>query len=166
MSSLDMLRIVNNLLRDLMRSTEVFGGKVVVLGGDFRQVLPVVKGCGRDGQTKACIKESPLWRHFKVHTLSSNMRASNDLNYAEWLLKLGEDKLEKLPGSDLSHIPDNFITPFPIEDFVSPDYLTHDRMTDYMDQVILAFTNKRCDEINEKNTSTTRAIGEPNIRIN
>ena len=36
-------------LRDVMRtinegnSQQVFGGKVVVLGGDFRQILPVVK---------------------------------------------------------------------------------------------------------------------------
>lgn len=34
---------LDDLLRDLMDSTEIFGGKVVVLGGDFRQTLQVLR---------------------------------------------------------------------------------------------------------------------------
>ena len=34
-------------LRDIMGCDEPFGGKVVVFGGDFRQILPVVTDGGR-----------------------------------------------------------------------------------------------------------------------
>ncbi len=37
----DALRCIDQLLRDLMETTELFGGKVILLGGDFRQTLPV-----------------------------------------------------------------------------------------------------------------------------
>ena len=38
---------LDNSLRDIMGRPNLFGGKNVVLGGDFRQVLPVVqKGSG------------------------------------------------------------------------------------------------------------------------
>ena len=35
------------LLRDLLANDLPFGGKVLVLGGDFRQVLPVMPHCAR-----------------------------------------------------------------------------------------------------------------------
>ncbi|CAI9303740.1 unnamed protein product [Lactuca saligna] len=37
------IEALDDLLQDLMESSEIFGGKVVVLGGDFRQTLPVVR---------------------------------------------------------------------------------------------------------------------------
>ena len=36
------LHAIDLLLCDLMNNNHPFGGKVMVLGGDFRQVLPVV----------------------------------------------------------------------------------------------------------------------------
>ncbi|CAI9296199.1 unnamed protein product [Lactuca saligna] len=43
------LEALDDLLQDLMDSTEIFGGKVVVLSGDFRQTLPVVRnGDGKE----------------------------------------------------------------------------------------------------------------------
>ncbi|XP_053213883.1 uncharacterized protein LOC128397216 [Panonychus citri] len=35
------LKIVNDLFKDIMSSEKPFGGKTIVLGGDFRQILPV-----------------------------------------------------------------------------------------------------------------------------
>jgi len=37
------LNALNDLLRDLMGVDAPFGGKTLLVGGDFRQVLPVVK---------------------------------------------------------------------------------------------------------------------------
>ena len=37
------LECVERSLRDLMNSKELFGGKIIFLGGDPRQTLPVVK---------------------------------------------------------------------------------------------------------------------------
>nr|XP_016474228.1 PREDICTED: uncharacterized protein LOC107796029 isoform X1 [Nicotiana tabacum]XP_016474229.1 PREDICTED: uncharacterized protein LOC107796029 isoform X1 [Nicotiana tabacum] len=38
-----MLKVFDLLLKDLMNTNALFGGKVIVLGGDFRQTLPVVR---------------------------------------------------------------------------------------------------------------------------
>ena len=34
---------IDKVLRDLMETTDLFGGKVILLGGDFRQTLPVAE---------------------------------------------------------------------------------------------------------------------------
>ncbi|GKE26559.1 DNA helicase [Tanacetum coccineum] len=54
-------------LRDLMNAPEtVFGGKIVILGGDFRQTLPVKNGAVKQDLIHASISESYLCRDFKV----------------------------------------------------------------------------------------------------
>ena len=47
----------------LIRNSPVpFGGLVVVMGGDFRQTLPVVPNGTREDTVAVCIQSSPLWR--------------------------------------------------------------------------------------------------------
>ena len=36
------IEMVDQNLRDIMDSTEIFGGKIIVFGGYFRQVIPIV----------------------------------------------------------------------------------------------------------------------------
>jgi len=47
---------------------------VVVLGGDFRQIMYVVKKGSRYDIVKATINYSQLWKYYKVLKLSENMR--------------------------------------------------------------------------------------------
>ena len=42
--SKDALSLIDKLLRKLMDSDIIFGGKVMVLSGDFRQTLPIIEG--------------------------------------------------------------------------------------------------------------------------
>ena len=35
------IELVNEMLKDIMESKLPFGGKIIVLGGDFRQILPI-----------------------------------------------------------------------------------------------------------------------------
>lgn len=61
---------IDRLLRDLTgKSNRVFGGKIFVLCGDFRQTLPVVKRGSNVDIIQACIKRSPLWAFFSVRYL-------------------------------------------------------------------------------------------------
>lgn len=53
---------------------KLFGGKTVLLGGDFRQVLPVVEGGSRLDTIDASITNSYIWKHVKVVRLTINMR--------------------------------------------------------------------------------------------
>lgn len=43
MAKKNMIEALDALLRDIMDVDTMFGGKVVVFGGDFRQTLPVVR---------------------------------------------------------------------------------------------------------------------------
>jgi ATP-dependent DNA helicase PIF1 len=94
---------LDKTLRDVMSSYQnsdtVFGGKVVVFGGDFRQILPVVPKGSRSDIVHASIKSSKIWDHCKVLTLTKNMRLKNGgdnddvANFSDWILKVGEGKL-------------------------------------------------------------------------
>ncbi|CAN7048771.1 unnamed protein product, partial [Brassica oleracea var. botrytis] len=55
-------------LNDLMgnHSKKPFGGKVIVFGGEFRQVLPVITGAGRAEIVLAAMNSSYLWEYCKV----------------------------------------------------------------------------------------------------
>ena len=64
----DALKAVDVLLRDITQVNRPFGGKYMFLGGDFRQVLPVVPRAGREGTVRQCIKYSHLWAHSSLST--------------------------------------------------------------------------------------------------
>lgn len=99
----DGLRIVDEVLRFIMGTVVPFGGKTIVLGGDFRQLLPVIPGGTRTHIVSHCVISSPLWRHFEVISLTENMRAIGDQHYVEWLLKLGTGSLDEV--AELDNIP-------------------------------------------------------------
>ena len=61
------LEALDRTLRDLMNKPNApFGGKIIILAGDFRQCLPVCRGSNRAQIVKNCINASPLWEHFQV----------------------------------------------------------------------------------------------------
>ena len=51
----------NRTLQDLHDSTDIMGGMVVLLAGDFRQTLPVIQRRMPADEIRACIKSSSLW---------------------------------------------------------------------------------------------------------
>eukprot|EP00794_Sanderia_malayensis_P008543 gene8543-biopygen6839 len=50
------LKAVDSLLRDITKVHKPFGGKYFVLGGDFRQLLSVIKKAGRERVVQECLK--------------------------------------------------------------------------------------------------------------
>ncbi|GKC94109.1 DNA helicase [Tanacetum coccineum] len=90
--------------RYLMNAPEIlFGGKSIVLGGDFRQTLLVKKGDAKEELIHASIAESYLWLHFKIFKLKENMRLlrsglGNEERerfkiFAKWLLDVGNGEI-------------------------------------------------------------------------
>ncbi|XP_063215752.1 uncharacterized protein LOC134527212 isoform X2 [Bacillus rossius redtenbacheri] len=100
------LHQVDALLRDITNNDRTkFGGKVLLLGGDFRQVLPVVQHGGRADQVNACIKNSPLWPSFRQFSLRVNMRADQGQEeFQDFLMRVGDGLTP--PIADL---PEDFI---------------------------------------------------------
>ena len=74
------LETLDRTLRDLLSVTNPelrhipFGGKVVVLGGDPRQILPVIENGTKNQIIDAAIINSPLWSSITILTLHKNMR--------------------------------------------------------------------------------------------
>ena len=81
-------------LQDITGNNECFGGKVMLLGGDFRQVLPVVPRATETVVIDTCLKRSILWQHFQQIKLTQNMRTNQgEQEFSKWLLELGNGTL-------------------------------------------------------------------------
>nr|XP_043612137.1 uncharacterized protein LOC122583822 [Erigeron canadensis]XP_043612138.1 uncharacterized protein LOC122583822 [Erigeron canadensis] len=90
-------------LRDILDAPNIFfGGKSVMLGGDFRQTLPVKKGASKMRIIDASIARSEFWSHFRICTLKKNMRLlqtelkeedEKSDTFSSWLLDVGNGKI-------------------------------------------------------------------------
>jgi hypothetical protein len=142
------LSAIDTLLRDITSIDCPFAGKIFLMGGDFRQVLPIVPRRPRTVIVENCIKSSPLWLHFKVHKLTKNMRAAvNQQQFAKWLLDLGDGALRcEHTVPDSISIPNQCnIAHGHIEDDVFPDMSNPKALTT---TVILTPTNDTSLEVN------------------
>ena len=84
---------VDRCFREVVGVDVPFGGKVVVFGGDFRQVLPVIPRGTQAEIENACLKNSEIWRSVSVLKLTENMRVNRSpaaSEFAEYLLRIGE----------------------------------------------------------------------------
>lgn len=125
MSHKHLFEAADRSLRDIMKevSPELgslpFGGKVVVLGGDFRQVLPVVPRGTRGQIVAASLRRSRLWHDVRIFKLSINMRellcrqrgeaanAAAQQGFSEFLLRIGDGKepVHADLGEDMIQLP-------------------------------------------------------------
>ncbi|XP_022018850.1 uncharacterized protein LOC110918879 [Helianthus annuus] len=149
------------------RSNIRFGGKVIVLGGDFRQILPVVPNGGRQEIVNASISSSYLWNTCKLLRLTKNMRltvgssasdAEEIKQFAKWLLDIGEGNVGGPNDGEASiEIPSDLLitdTSDPIStliDFVYPSILENFNNQNYFsERAILAPKNEVVHEINDR----------------
>ena len=81
-----------------------FGGKCVLLAGDFRQVLPVVPRGSRAQINAASTQRYGDWSKFKIFHLKKNVRVQRMLSdndpevdkieaFCKYLLEVGEGKV-------------------------------------------------------------------------
>ena len=106
---------VDRLLSGLTVNWPVlFGGKVVVFGGDFRQALPVFGCQGRAGIVSKTLQKCGIWADVKILRLNINerVRRKGDTEegkiFADFLLKVGKGKLpyHSELGKNMVRIPD------------------------------------------------------------
>ncbi|XP_039608840.1 ATP-dependent DNA helicase pif1-like [Polypterus senegalus] len=152
MASSHALNSVDRLIRDINSSTPFpFGGKVFVLGGDFRQTLPIVPHGTRTAIVEACIKYSKTWKNFHTLKLIKNNR-SVEREFSDWLLKLGEGTLTNDIGLDeeLIEIPPSMLCKGDIVKEIFEDKLHVADIPNFVNKFILTPINKVCNELNEK----------------
>nr|KAJ0227573.1 hypothetical protein LSAT_V11C100005210 [Lactuca sativa] len=116
-------------LRDIFEcNTHPFGGMSMLLGGDFRQTLPVCPKSTRSQIIALTLPNSHLWPCFQVWKLNHNMRLSDNNNnnnptfelstsaFASWLLAVGDGLLGKpntvnAVDTKWIQIPDSLLIP-------------------------------------------------------
>ncbi|GKB81529.1 DNA helicase [Tanacetum coccineum] len=165
--------IASLTLRDILdEPNRVFGGKTVMLGGDFRQTLPVKKGVTRNEIIQSSIAKSYLWPHFKIEYLTENMRLKNEglsetdkrkmLDFAQWLVDIGNGQIGTPDENDLQNtswieIPEQYCIPHDdnaITDLINfiydADTLQYPSAAKLQDKAIICPKNDMADIINAK----------------
>ncbi|RIA05770.1 hypothetical protein BRARA_K01203 [Brassica rapa] len=114
------------------QSDKPFGGKVVVFGGDFRKVLPVINGGSRAAIVLASMNSSYLWEHCKVLKLTKNMRLSSgepndgiaEIEIpSEFLITDSDEPIEAISKADVNMINDYMLDKLDGEEMI---YLSAD----------------------------------------
>ncbi|GJS84946.1 ATP-dependent DNA helicase PIF1-like protein [Tanacetum coccineum] len=129
---------LDRTLRDILRGSNTnslnipFGGKVIVFGRDFRQILLVIIGGTRQDIMHASLNSSYLWDHIHVLRLTKNMRLragagssnTDDIKeFADWILKVGDGRLGgPNDGEAMIDIPNDIL----IKDCADPVAPTHE----------------------------------------
>ncbi|XP_020999382.2 uncharacterized protein LOC110281456 [Arachis duranensis] len=132
---------------DQHKTHQTFGGKIVVLRGDFRQILPVIPKGSRHDILASAINSSHLWLFCKVLKLHTNIRllmsSSNQDDgemkiFANWILDVGNGNIGSVVGDELEvKIPNDLLittTDDPLShlvDFAYPNLLQN--ILDYRD---------------------------------
>ncbi|XP_050067028.1 ATP-dependent DNA helicase PIF1-like [Aphis gossypii] len=144
------LKVVNRLLKDIMGSELPFGGKPVLFAGDFRQILPVVRRGTRSDIVRSSIKYNSLWRDMEQFSLTRNMRADNDVDFATWLLQLGSGQLPAIDGvRDSVEIPREMVCDIAnLIDFVFPQQMSLANIDEFARKIILCPRNDDCRKVN------------------
>ncbi len=153
-------------LEDPQRVEKPFGGKVVVLSGEFRQILPVVKKGKREDIVYFAISKSYLWNSCHIFNLQTNMRlrqnnmsemeTSSIKDFSEWILKIGDGEFGEEDDDNKITIPNDLIiqsTENPMQDIIDsiyPDLKVKYKDPSYLqDRAILAPTNEVVEELND-----------------
>ncbi|XP_021974611.2 uncharacterized protein LOC110869685 [Helianthus annuus] len=168
---------LDKTLRDILgfpayaNRERVFGGMPVLLGGDFRQILPVIPKGKREDVVQACINKSYLWKSCKLFRLHRSMRVNEytstgvlDMDrqrFNKWLLEIGDGIVpsKTKEGEDEPtwiEIPTRFIVDgcgLPVESIVNavfPSFTERQVDEDFLcERAILTPRNIDADEIND-----------------
>ncbi|KAF5481877.1 hypothetical protein F2P56_002491, partial [Juglans regia] len=144
------------MLRDITDSRLPFGGKIIVFGGDFRQVLPVIRKGTRQEEVNASLASSYLWSTLTKIRLSENMRARFDPNFSNYLLQVGngttpitiENKI-KIPNEMLIPYKNDVESLDDLIDAVFQDIGSYsENLSEMTNRAILTQKNNYVDEIN------------------
>ncbi|KAL7097085.1 hypothetical protein ACP275_10G120900 [Erythranthe tilingii] len=166
MMHMNCFEALDKTMKSILQVDKPFGGKVVVLGGYFRQILPIVLNASRQDIVHATVNSSPLWHFCRVMKLSKNMRLQSCsspsnvdevIEFGYWILKVGNGNVrEQYDGEASLEIPEDMLIGDSEDlfrdllNFVYPDLLSNMYDPDYFQgRAILAPTNERVESVND-----------------
>ncbi|XP_065639509.1 uncharacterized protein LOC100203419 [Hydra vulgaris] len=146
------LNAIDRLLKDVCNNNFPFGGKVILFGGDFRQILPVVKRGQPAEVVEAGIKCSLHWQWVQKFKLTENMRVyDGEREFSNWLLRLDSGTVfvkEEDPFKGCIEIPHQCL--IRENDSIVEKIFGDAEQDDYAKRVILTPTNVDSLSINEE----------------
>ncbi|KAG5601885.1 hypothetical protein H5410_033255 [Solanum commersonii] len=152
------IETVDRSFKDIMDIDKPFGGKVMVVEGDYRQVLPVVPKSTRAEIVNASLVKSYLWPLIEKIQFTRNMRVRTDPTFSEFLLRVGNgdkpiirDNLILLPEQlTVKHSGDGIPEESIIKE-IFPNLQENVATTKYVtERAILASRNDHVDKLNDK----------------
>ena len=152
MLSRHQIEAIDRVMRGIAGNDIPFGGKIFVLGGDFRQILLVVRRGSDTMIVENSIISSSLWSIVHRFRLTQNMRANpGEEDFKSFLLDMGDGKLplkNAPPFPESIEIPYNFITSTNIVDDIFPQDQISQHSASLIKRAILCPTNKDAPSIN------------------
>lgn len=162
------LEAVDRKLRSIRGLDLPFGGMVFVtgieyeivrrpaqhLGGDWKQVHPILPGAPTSEAIALSVKRSPIWGFFEVKQLKFNMRARDDPHWAEYLLCVGNG-IDFAGTEGEIFLPDEILSAGDLIDDVYRDLFTRqmsfEMLTEYLvERAIIAPLNQTCEDYNRE----------------
>ncbi|GBM42449.1 hypothetical protein AVEN_116213-1, partial [Araneus ventricosus] len=139
---------VDRLLQNLTKCKEPFGGQVILLGGDFRQVLPVILRGSRTLTLANSLKKHALWLKFHMLYLT---KESVPLNL-KGIFVLGCWTLERKKCGSTIQLPLQCYPSIqdPIHQLYSDIDFSSVTPQELKDRAVLTVNNERSMEINNK----------------
>ncbi|XP_063994425.1 uncharacterized protein LOC135171800 [Diachasmimorpha longicaudata] len=145
------LELVDRTLRDFTNVNLPFGGKIMILGGDFRQLLPVKTHATRSEMVNLSIKFSVLWKHFSIFALTENMRTlPGEIEFSRYLLSVGDGCSTDASNNLLA--PEQCIAPRTADIVVSTckELIEKRKFDEFANVAILSARNIDVEEINNR----------------
>ncbi|KYM93650.1 ATP-dependent DNA helicase PIF1, partial [Cyphomyrmex costatus] len=146
------LEIMDRTLRDIMNNDDLpFGGKIVILGGDFRQLLPIKIHGTQTEIVNLSIKFCSTWKYFINFSLTENMRVlPEEREFAKFLLDIGDSILNDC--NDNIQLPNYCIasTDADIVQDIYGDIIRNKEFSKMEKCAILSARNIDVDEINKR----------------
>ncbi|GJZ52509.1 ATP-dependent DNA helicase PIF1-like protein [Tanacetum coccineum] len=148
---------VDQTMQDIIGVKVPFGGKIMVLGGDFRHVLPVIRRGTQAQIVDSSLRMSPLWHIIHNMRLTINMTAQTDPWFSNFLLRVG-DEVEEVIEEDYVRIPDDMTILYTDEkdtkdaliNEIFPLFATNVHSShDIVSRAILSTKNDHVDNIND-----------------
>uniref|UniRef100_A0A0L8HFJ4 ATP-dependent DNA helicase n=1 Tax=Octopus bimaculoides TaxID=37653 RepID=A0A0L8HFJ4_OCTBM len=89
-----------------------FGGKLLLLGGDFRQTGPIIPRGSNAAVIESSIKQSSLWYFVIKLSLTKNMHIAGQDDFNWWLLDVGNRTVSDSEGleKNIIEIPQNMVS--------------------------------------------------------
>ncbi|XP_019231863.1 PREDICTED: uncharacterized protein LOC109212652 [Nicotiana attenuata] len=110
-----MLDVIDLLLKDLMDTNILFGGKLLFLEVTLDKIFQLLETVKKEDFISESLLYSTIWDELEKLQLSEKMRAKTDPTFCDYLMRIGNGQ-ERVNTNNKIELPDSMIIPFTTEE--------------------------------------------------